>query len=59
MDLSHPSHCTVMQVAGGRTAGLDFHLAHLDAVPRELFGAGGQAVDGGPVRPGSDTAGCG
>ncbi len=59
MDLSHPCHCTAMQVAGGKTAGLDFHLARLDAVTRELFGVGGQAVGSGPVRPGSDTTGCG
>ena len=47
MDLSHPSHFTAMQVAGGKTAGLDFHLARLDAATRELFGVG---LDGGRVR---------
>jgi branched-subunit amino acid aminotransferase/4-amino-4-deoxychorismate lyase len=33
-------HFTAMQVRGGRTRGLDLHLARLDAANRELFGAG-------------------
>src|SRR5690349_23249463 len=36
-----------MQVRGGATLGLDFHLARLDAANRELFGAG---LDGDLVR---------
>jgi branched-subunit amino acid aminotransferase/4-amino-4-deoxychorismate lyase len=32
------SHFTAMQVRGGRTRGLDLHLARLDAATRELFG---------------------
>lgn len=47
MDLSHPSHFTAMQVAGGKAAGLDFHLDRLDAATRELFGVG---LDAGRVR---------
>ncbi|WP_141955724.1 aminotransferase class IV family protein [Actinoallomurus bryophytorum] len=33
-------HFTAMQVRGGRTRGLDLHLARLDAANRELYGAG-------------------
>ncbi|MFE4599266.1 aminotransferase class IV [Kitasatospora indigofera] len=31
-------HFTAMQVRGGRTQGLDFHLARLDAATREFYG---------------------
>jgi len=39
-------HFTAMQVRGGRTRGLDLHLARLDEANRELFGAelGGERV---------------
>ncbi len=47
LDLSPSGHFTAMQVRGGRTLGLDFHLARLDAATRELFGAG---LDGSVVR---------
>lgn len=40
-------HFTAMQVRGGRTRGLDLHLARLDAANRELFG---EALDGEHVR---------
>jgi branched-subunit amino acid aminotransferase/4-amino-4-deoxychorismate lyase len=33
-------HFTAMQVRGGRTRGLDLHLARLDAANRALYGAG-------------------
>jgi branched-subunit amino acid aminotransferase/4-amino-4-deoxychorismate lyase len=33
-------HFTAMQVRGGRTRGLELHLARLDAAHRELYGAG-------------------
>jgi branched-subunit amino acid aminotransferase/4-amino-4-deoxychorismate lyase len=33
-------HFTAMQVRGGRTRGLQLHLARLDAANRELYGAG-------------------
>jgi branched-subunit amino acid aminotransferase/4-amino-4-deoxychorismate lyase len=44
-ELSHPAlvnygHLTVMQVRGGRTRGMDLHLARLDAANNVLFGAG-------------------
>jgi branched-subunit amino acid aminotransferase/4-amino-4-deoxychorismate lyase len=32
-------HFTAMQVRAGRTRGLDFHFARLDAATREIFGA--------------------
>jgi branched-subunit amino acid aminotransferase/4-amino-4-deoxychorismate lyase len=47
LDLSPRGHFTAMQVRGGATLGLDFHLARLDAASRELFGAG---LDGDLVR---------
>ena len=37
LDLSY-SHFTAMQIRGGRTRGLDLHLARLDAANREIFG---------------------
>ncbi|MDN3353878.1 aminotransferase class IV family protein [Actinomadura sp. DC4] len=37
-------HFTVMQVRGGRTRGMDLHLARLDAAGNVLFGAGIDAV---------------
>jgi branched-subunit amino acid aminotransferase/4-amino-4-deoxychorismate lyase len=40
-------HFTAMQVRGGRTRGLDLHLARLTTANRELFGAG---LDGERVR---------
>jgi branched-subunit amino acid aminotransferase/4-amino-4-deoxychorismate lyase len=45
--LAHPTHFTAMQVRGGRTPGLDFHLTRLDAASAELFGVG---LDGERVR---------
>jgi branched-subunit amino acid aminotransferase/4-amino-4-deoxychorismate lyase len=50
--LVHPAlvnygHVTMMQVRGGRTRGLDKHLARLDAATRELFETG---LDGDRVR---------
>lgn len=47
LDLSAQGHFTAMQVRGGRTLGLEFHLARLDAATRELFGVG---LDGDRVR---------
>jgi branched-subunit amino acid aminotransferase/4-amino-4-deoxychorismate lyase len=47
IDLSSRGHFTAMQVRGGATLGLDFHLARLDAASRELFGAG---LDGDLIR---------
>jgi branched-subunit amino acid aminotransferase/4-amino-4-deoxychorismate lyase len=47
LDLSPRGHFTAMQVRGGATLGLDFHLARLDAASRELFGAG---LDGDLIR---------
>jgi branched-subunit amino acid aminotransferase/4-amino-4-deoxychorismate lyase len=47
LDLSPRGHFTAMQVRGGGTLGLDFHLARLDAATRELFGTG---LDGDLVR---------
>ncbi len=47
LDLSPRGHFTAMQVRGGATLGLDYHLARLDAASRELFGAG---LDGDLVR---------
>ncbi len=41
------SHFTAMQVRGGRTRGLGFHLARLDAATRELHG---ESLDGERVR---------
>ncbi len=41
------SHFTAMQVRDGRTRGLGFHLARLDAATRELFGG---SLDGERVR---------
>jgi branched-subunit amino acid aminotransferase/4-amino-4-deoxychorismate lyase len=40
-------HFTAMQVRGGATLGLEFHLARLDAASRELYGAG---LDGELIR---------
>ncbi|GGV44831.1 hypothetical protein GCM10010495_72860 [Kitasatospora herbaricolor] len=40
-------HFTAMQVRGGRTPGLDFHLARLDAATREFYG---EPLDGERVR---------
>jgi len=40
-------HFTAMQVRGGRTRGLELHLARLDAANREVFG---EALDGERVR---------
>ncbi len=40
LDLSASGHFTAMQVRGGRTLGIDFHLARLDAATRELFDVG-------------------
>lgn len=40
-------HFTAMQVRGGRTRGLDLHLARLDAANHELFG---EELDGDRVR---------
>ena len=37
LDLGY-GHFTAMQVRGGRTRGLDLHLARLDAANREMFG---------------------
>jgi branched-subunit amino acid aminotransferase/4-amino-4-deoxychorismate lyase len=44
-ELSHPAlvnygHFTAMQVRGGRTRGIDLHLARLDSANNVLFGAG-------------------
>ena len=47
LDLSPRGHFTALQVRGGGTPGLDFHLARLDAASRELFGSG---LDGELVR---------
>jgi branched-subunit amino acid aminotransferase/4-amino-4-deoxychorismate lyase len=47
IDLSPRGHFTAMQVRGGATLGLAFHLARLDAATREMFGAG---LDGDLVR---------
>jgi len=47
LDLSPRGHFTAMQVRGGATLGLDFHLARLDAASRGLFGTG---LDGELVR---------
>lgn len=47
LDLSPSGHFTAMQVRGGRTVGLEFHLARLDAATRELFDVG---LDGSVVR---------
>jgi branched-subunit amino acid aminotransferase/4-amino-4-deoxychorismate lyase len=47
LDLSDRGHFTAMQVRAGRTLGMDFHLARLDAATRELFGVG---MDGERVR---------
>ena len=57
-ELAHPAlsnygHFTMMQVRGGRTRGLDLHLARLDAASRELFGGG---LGGERVRAGFDDA---
>lgn len=48
-ELSHPAlvnygHVTVMQARGGRTRGIDLHLARLDAANNVLFGAGIDAL---------------
>jgi branched-subunit amino acid aminotransferase/4-amino-4-deoxychorismate lyase len=40
-------HFTAMQVRGGRTRGLDLHLARLDAAHREIYG---KPLDGDLVR---------
>jgi branched-subunit amino acid aminotransferase/4-amino-4-deoxychorismate lyase len=40
-------HFTAMQVRGGRTRGLDLHLARLEAAHRELYG---RPLDGAEVR---------
>ncbi|MGW2056046.1 aminotransferase class IV [Streptomyces sp. NPDC001840] len=40
-------HFTALQIRDGRTRGMDFHLARLDAATRELFGTG---LDGERVR---------
>lgn len=58
LDLSPRGHFTAMQVRGGATLGLDFHLTRLDAASRELWGTGldpdlirgylRQAIDGLP-----------
>lgn len=59
LDLSSGGHFTAMQVRAGKTLGLDFHLARLDAATRELFGHG---LDGDRIRGcirhalGGDTA---
>ena len=47
IDLSPGGHFTAMQVRGGATPGLEFHLARLDAASREMFGTG---LDGDLVR---------
>jgi branched-subunit amino acid aminotransferase/4-amino-4-deoxychorismate lyase len=47
IDQSPRGHFTAMQVRGGATLGLDFHLARLDAATREMFG---QGLDGDLVR---------
>ena len=47
LDLSGSGHFTAMQVRGGRTLGMDLHLARLDGATRELFGVG---LDGDRVR---------
>jgi branched-subunit amino acid aminotransferase/4-amino-4-deoxychorismate lyase len=47
IDMSSGGHFTAMQVRGGATLGLEFHLARLDSATRELFGAG---LDGDLVR---------
>ena len=47
LDLSAHGHFTAMQVRDGKTLGMDFHLARLDAATRELFGVG---LDGDRVR---------
>jgi len=46
LDLGY-GHFTAMQVRGGRTRGLDLHLARLDAANREMFG---QPLDADLVR---------
>jgi branched-subunit amino acid aminotransferase/4-amino-4-deoxychorismate lyase len=45
--LDRYGHFTAMQVRGGRTRGLAFHLERLDGATRELFGTG---LDGDRVR---------
>jgi branched-subunit amino acid aminotransferase/4-amino-4-deoxychorismate lyase len=47
IDRSGGGHFTAMQVRGGATPGLDFHLARLDSATRELYGTG---LDGELVR---------
>jgi len=46
LDLSDAGHFTAMQVRGGKTLGIEFHLARLDAATQELFGVmlGGERV---------------
>lgn len=58
LDLSPRGHFTAMQVRGGATLGLDFHLTRLDAASREMWGTAldpdlirgylRQAIDGLP-----------
>ena len=45
--MSGSGHFTALQVRDGKTLGLEFHLARLDAATRELFGLG---LDGDRVR---------
>jgi branched-subunit amino acid aminotransferase/4-amino-4-deoxychorismate lyase len=40
LDLAGRGHFTAMQVRGGKTLGMDFHLARLDMATQEMFGAG-------------------
>jgi branched-subunit amino acid aminotransferase/4-amino-4-deoxychorismate lyase len=47
LDMSSSGHFTALQVRDGKTLGLEFHLARLDAATRELFGVG---LDGDRVR---------
>lgn len=47
LDLSRGGHFSAMQVRGGATLGMDFHLARLDTATRELYGVG---LDGDVVR---------
>ncbi|HEY2550269.1 MAG TPA: aminotransferase class IV [Streptosporangiaceae bacterium] len=47
LDAGPPGHFTAMQVRGGATAGLQFHLDRLDGATRELFG---MTLDGASVR---------
>jgi branched-subunit amino acid aminotransferase/4-amino-4-deoxychorismate lyase len=47
LDLNAAGHFTAMQVRDGKTLGLAFHLARLDAASWELFGVG---LDGDHVR---------